>query len=389
MNDNDGGAFDMYHYVFNQHGCDVVGASGHIQTATRPQPSHDHAHAPEAHQSPPLYATPTSDYPIHTAASSLLPSMMARREANHPPQELAAMPSITIRVPSYSPISSLTSLLGGSYSLNPAAIAGHHTDRPTPSDSEPGDNGGGGGGPTIYPEDSRSTAGAPPAGGTAFARMRETLADDIVGVHDICLAASQRYLEALRANWDLRNGEVVQPAGGGDRRPARARARARWSPYDRHGPRRRARSETDAAGSGDSAAFLDDDDNNDDDVHHHHHHQKKRDNPIPMPTTSLLHNIHHICGLIWARAQRDRDDVLGAEAAACRAMARLHERSERVVLHRAADLEVDPEGCWRRVVESGRAVCRVLGDGEGLERLGGGGGGEEDEDGNEEIWGWC
>lgn len=271
-----------------------------------------------------------------------------------------------------------------------------------------------GGGVTIYPEDSRSAAGEPRLV-VKEAEDDQTwsgcdVADDIVEVHDVCLLASQRYLENLRANWDLRNGEPISTAGTGAgrrRRPAasdhKARADAaprhvaRWSPYPlRPLHRRRAQSESDLQACGPMVFPTDllDDDHHDDRYHHHneqtdHNSLRERRNPIPLPTTSLLHNVHHISALIWRRAQRDRDDVPGAEASGCRAMARMHERVERVVLHRREDLVRDPEGCWRRVVEAGKALCRELGDGEGfalLERwdVDDGGGEEGDEDGGDD-----
>lgn len=354
--------------------------------------------------------TPASDYPV-------------------------PLPSKTIRVPSDSLVSSLTSLAVDPYSHHCATASGHNATIATPSGSEPR-VGRGSSGATVYPEDSQSAAGAlpappaPSAEGTIFAQVRRDLADEILAVHDVCLAATQRYLGALRANWALRNGEAVeQPAGGGEERHravaavaaaaaaagAGAGAESRWTPYDRGAPRRRARRDADEEVDGgedhDHQQRGSDDDDDEEEQHaerhrqnHRHHrrrrrHQPKRDkNPIPAPTTSLLHNVHHICGLLWRRAQRDRDDVPGAEAGGCRAMARLHECAERVVvLHRAADLAAaaaaaDPGRCWRRVVGAGRILCRELGDEEGLGRLGGGGEeeiGEEQEEDEEGGWSWC
>lgn len=406
LEDNvDGEASEMHRYACDQCPCNAVGASELFRPATGSWPPHYHGYALEAlPSSPPIYMTPASDYPV-------------------------PLPSKTIRVPSDSLVSSLTSLAVDPYSHHCATASGHNATIATPSGSEPR-VGRGSSGATIYPEDSQSAAGAlpappaPSAEGTIFAQVRRDLADEILAVHDVCLAATQRYLGALRANWALRNGEAVeQPAGGGEERHravagvaaaagagAGAGAESRWTPYDRRAPRRRARRDADEEVDGGEDHDHQQRDSDDDDEeeqhaerhrqnhhHHHHRHQPKRDkNPIPAPTTSLLHNVHHICGLLWRRAQRDRDDVPGAEAGGCRAMARLHECAERVVvLHRAADLAAaaaaDPGRCWRRVVGAGRILCRELGDEEGLGWLGGGGEeeiGEEQEEEEEGGWSW-
>lgn len=91
-----------------------------------------------------------------------------------------------------------------------------------------------------------------------------------------------------------------------------------------------------------------------------------RRSPIPWPTDSLLQNIHSICDLIWRRARRDRADVLGAEVQGCRAMQVLQESGETIVLHDAGAFSRNPEGCFARVLGSGRAICRELGDWEAL-----------------------
>lgn len=215
---------------------------------------------------------------------------------------------------------------------------------------------------TIYPGDSVSAANSR-AG--ADGPPQRTLADDIVDVHDICLVATQRYLEALRVNWDLRHGRPLGGGGavrnhrGGGGGGVRDSGRRRWLPYPSAVPsRRRARSEGSLAGGGHR--------NNDDGGGSG---QTTEDNPIPGFTNSLLHNIHHVCSLVWRRAQRDREDVLGAEVKACRDMGFLHEYGETVVLYNTVDGEGDPKGCLERVVTAGYQLCRWLGDGEGVEEI--------------------
>lgn len=220
---------------------------------------------------------------------------------------------------------------------------------------------------TIYPEDSVSTASR--AGALPNTQARRTLVDDVVEVHDICLVATQRYLEGLRVNWDLRN---THPVNGGDAHslgdgPSRSRDRERrdqWSPYAGAELRERTRSESHLehiAVEGPGQRHGD---------HDHHHTALTQKNPIPSFTNSLLQNISQICGLIWRRAQRDREDVLGAEARGCRDMSLLHECGETIVLYSARDAERDPEECLHRVVVAGTALCQELKDWEGLRLMG-------------------
>lgn len=221
---------------------------------------------------------------------------------------------------------------------------------------------------TIYPEDSVSATCR--AGAAPNAVPLRSLVDYVVEIHDICLAATQRHLESLRVNWDLRHGRAAGELNEdllGARSPRDLdRGRGdRWAPYTEAGSRRRARSETHLGymAMGKSGE------------HHHdgrHRHRPtfNRENPIPMFTNSLLHNIRLVCDLIWRRAQRDREDVLGAEAKGCREMSFLHDCGETIVLYNIMDAERDPQACWHRLVTAGVGLCRVLGDSEGMRLMG-------------------
>ncbi|PSR91909.1 hypothetical protein BD289DRAFT_200887 [Coniella lustricola] len=368
--------------------------------------------------------------------------------------------------------------------------------------------------------------------------------NDVLDVHDICLTVTQWYLERLRVNWHVRNGEKVSSywqdvsegssivegiedddSGGGRRkrragdgcrgrhtRRCRCRYKSRYAGIEKPGRstvRHRSSSfDERSAGARCSLQSVDnscskqnnvnshndnnkpiDDDNDDDDAYYadsdeereipalrtdrrcsmvskarqrhrngdipyrrdrcyHHcrhprqhqqenknkherkehgkaapiprgkqHRRLRRQNPIPAPTTSLLDNIRHICGLIWRRAQRDRQDVLDAEARACREMSVLLDCGVVIVTFVCARKAAQPgtteegvllfdgevtrvkekngrgiveqegrqqqyqqqndqngqyskeEGWFERVMEAGKAICRVLGDQDGLERL--------------------
>lgn len=220
---------------------------------------------------------------------------------------------------------------------------------------------------TIYPEDSvsaTSRAGAPPD------VLVGSLVDSVVVIHDICLAATQKYLDNLRTNWDLRNGrpansgEVEKLLGG---RPARIHERGpgdRWRPYTRSVLRRRANSENHLEHV---TMDIEGDQYQDDGSPHRPVLAQK--NPIPESTNSLLDNVRHICNLIWRRAQRDRVDVLGAEAKGCQEMSYLYECGEAVVLYNVTDAAKDPQACWGRLMAAGTGICRGLGDWEGLRMI--------------------
>jgi hypothetical protein len=200
--------------------------------------------------------------------------------------------------------------------------------------------------------------------------MTRHLEEGAAEVHDTCLAATQRYLEALRVNWELRHGRDVfaVPLGGGPARRHRDRAWACGSPYVRADPWRRAVSENGVLGCISGFGPHDDDDGRiidvADDV-------QSRDNHIPRPTDSLLQNTSYICDLIWRRALRDRGDVLGAETCGCRDMGFLLECAETVVLYDAGEWERDPERGFQMICEAGGNFCRDLKDAEGMERVNG------------------
>lgn len=242
---------------------------------------------------------------------------------------------------------------------------------------------------TIYPDDSVSNSNSLAADAAASAsqpphdRTQSSggdLAEAIVEVHDICLAATQRYLEALRVNWDLRNGR--RPVSGGDAVRHRQHGRGgRWAPYKAGAFRQRRRAYSEGCLEG----FAESSQHDDGGVRWKQKHQQQlgeatKQSPIPEFTNSLLQNIHYICELIWRRAQRDREDVLGAEAKGCRKMALLHECGESIVLYNAEEGEKDPEGCLEQVIVAGREICRMVGYKEGCRLLGG------REDGEDRQW---
>lgn len=224
---------------------------------------------------------------------------------------------------------------------------------------------------TTQPSGSRSSIPTMSTG-SSISMVNKDLVDDIVEIHDVCLRATQRYLEALRVNWRLRHGQNrIAPSRAGfiGRRPVASRIlkkeghdsigihlqeaqqqglpRPRQQTGSEHGPGQGSSVE----GSGPRLR------------------NSQRTNPIPRPTNSLLENIHHICELIWQRARRDRVDVLGAEAKACRNMKALQECGETIVLYNLVDFESDPDGCFAKVLEAGKDICRELGDLEALKMI--------------------
>lgn len=288
-------------------------------------------------------------------------------ESPLPVSHSASRQQNTFRVPSDSLLSDLTgdsnvSASGASPLDDLAAAAEMAASIPS---SALGD-----GASTIYPEDSVSATSR--AGGAPPNRLPlESLVDYVVVLHDICLAATQRHLDNLRTNWDLRNG---RPASGGEDdngssgHPARKHDRGiqdRYGPFTKSGPRRRAHSDNDLEHmtTGTKANQHQDDDGG------HQRLVSVQNNPLPESTNSLLDNIRHICDLIWRRAQRDREDVLGAEAKACQEMSFLFECAEVIVLYNLADAARDPQACWRQLVAAGTGICRGLGDWEGVKMI--------------------
>ncbi|KUI66946.1 hypothetical protein VM1G_01455 [Cytospora mali] len=294
---------------------------------------------------PPEYSLSPGHTPVPTFAQKPAPMMLPARGAPTflaQPQPLAARPR-TFCVPSEKEEASEASVKSGSLEAADTTLVAGNPDEVI-SISSDGD-GDGDGDTTVYPHDSVS---------------------GVVEIHDICLAATQRYLEALRANWELRHGrDVVVPLRGGPVRHQRDGPGERGSPYVRAGrPGRRMASE-------------------DGDMEHTHgfgfqHHyggdrgvdgDESRHNHIPRPTDSLLRNTSYICDLMWRRALRDRDDVLGAETCGCRNMGSLFECAETVVLHDAGEWEGDAGRGFEMICQAGRNLCRTLNDVEGMERV--------------------
>ncbi|KAG8164874.1 hypothetical protein KVR01_005149 [Diaporthe batatas] len=206
---------------------------------------------------------------------------------------------------------------------------------------------------TVYPNDSSTTASSSTASPKAHAGgvSPRPLEEAIVEIHNICLAATQRHLESLSVNWELRQGNeiLIQSGHAGPTRRLRDRACARDSPYPSPRRKRRALSENSGLELGDQ------------------HMQPAC--PIPAPTNSLLQNTSHICELLWRRACRDRGDVLGAEAAALRRMGLLVGCAEAVVLYDASEWEGDPGKGFYAACRAGRDFCAELGDSRGAGRV--------------------
>lgn len=232
---------------------------------------------------------------------------------------------------------------------------------------------------TVYPSDSTTTASSSTASGVNQngGAVPRSLEEAVVEVHNTCLAATQRYLESLRINWELRHGrEILTPPGlAGPTRRLRDRACARGSPYSYSLPRRRTgralsdnsgleyvRGLRGGGGGGDDASVEQEGGNRG-------CRQPLPAGPIPAPTDSLLQNTSRICELIWRRARRDREDVLGAEAGGARLIALLVGCAEAVVLYDAAEWDGDPERGFYMACRAGRELCRELGDSLGVERV--------------------
>lgn len=229
---------------------------------------------------------------------------------------------------------------------------------------------------TIYSDDEESiNTGSPPntappttnITGNFTSSPERDLVGDVASIHDICLLATQGYLQGLRRNWKLRNGREVS-----GQRPIRMKHNLEYhtlsmgsSPYDGDCDYDDDEDRVRYSSRGDEVRKMKKTNKN-------KKYKKKNKNPIPRPSNSLLHNIHHICGLIWRRSRRDREDVLGAEARGYRDMSLLHECGETVVvLCNPVGLEgYDPSGCFTKVLEAGRNICRELGDWDALGRMG-------------------
>lgn len=323
---------------------------------------------------PPEYSSTPEHTTVPAFAERPVPVMLPAREAPTeppPPHSPAANPR-TYQVPSEDEETSDASTRGRSpRTAHGALVAGNLGEVISISSDNDSSN-------TVYPNDSAS-ASAPSCaavpsltdGGSFSSDAARRLEGRVVEVHDVCLAATQRHLEALRVNWGLRHGrDVAVPLGGGPvrRRRGRGRAGGRGSPYGRAGPPwRRAVSENGlecVRGSG-----LHDEDRADGDstVDVADEEDMSQDDRIPRPTDSLLQNTSYICDLIWRRALRDREDVLGAETCGCRDMGFLFECAEAVVLYDADEWERDPERGFEVVCQAGRDLCRKLKDVKGMD----------------------
>lgn len=348
--------------------------------------THEYRHGPSSPararqlSEPPTYTTPPPQYipgpespPVPAFAQRSVSVVLRPQGAptcHHPAPVQHHVPACrTIRVPSTSDVSDTDQQRqGASTSRRPLATNGEG--EPTSSSD---DDGGGYASSTVYPYDSTSTASFSAASRAAHSIPPRPLEEAVVEVHNTCLAATQRYLESLRVNWELRKGREILTAAGlaGPTRRLRDRAPARVTPYPLD-TRRTRRALSDNTGLEYLYGLPKGSEGTGEEVD-----GGSRDRrwpptpacPIPAPTGSLLQNASRICELIWRRARRDREDVLGAEAGGARSMALLVGSAEAVVICDAAEWEGDPEGGFHKACRAGRDLCWVLGDMRGIERV--------------------
>lgn len=332
---------------------------------------------------PPTYITPPPQYfssPENVPAlafekrpvSLTIPSQGTPANPLPVPNQHHVSGRNTIRVPSNSDVSDAGQQpLGFTTAVRP--LTANERDEPTSILDDYDDANS-----TVYPYDSTTTVSSSAAsratrgGSGASARPLE---EAVVEVHNICLATTQRYLESLCVNWELRHGRkmfTTLPGIVGPTRHLRDRAGIRGSPYSLP-QRRNRRALSHNSGleyvrrlrGGDDAAV--------DDTREEGRGQSRRREPpacpVPAPTESLLQNTSRICELIWRQARRDREDVLGAEAGGARRMALLVESAEAVVLGDAAEWQRDPETAFRTACRAGRDFCREMRDLRGVERV--------------------
>lgn len=319
---------------------------------------------------PPEYSSTPEYIPVPAFAEGAVPVMLPARGARALPlpHSSAVIPQ-TYKVPFEGEEESDASIKGvSSETAYSAAVAGNLDEVPFISSDNDGNS-------TVYPDDSVSgsslaTLSSLSDSGSFFPDATGHLEEGVAEVHDVCLAATQRYLEALRVNWELRHGRgVAVPLGGGPARRRRDRAWERGSPYARAGPWRRAVSENGGLDYIRGFGFGSHDHDHDDPIVDVADDNESRDSHIPRPTDSLLQNTTYICDLIWRRSLRDRGDVLGAEICGCRDMGFLFECAETVVLYDAGEWERDPERGFEMICQAGRNLCRDLKDVEGMERV--------------------
>ncbi|KAG6363042.1 hypothetical protein INS49_008137 [Diaporthe citri] len=343
--------------------------------------THEHSHglsSPERARQlsePPTYITPPPQYflsPENAPAFAERPVslMLTPRETTVGPVQILVqhhgLGRNTIRVPSNSDVSdagqqpreltTVRPLLAANEEGEPASISGDDEDASS----------------TVYPYDSTSMASSSTAFHADHGGPARPLEEAVVEVHNTCLAATHRYLESLRVNWELRHGrEILTTSSGlaGPTRRIRDRAGARGSPYSLQ-RRQTRRALSDNSGLEYMRGLREDEDASEDGGTQGRR-QQPQACPIPAPTDSLLQNTSRICELIWRRARRDREDVLGAEAGGARRIALLVECAEAVVLYDAAEWDGDPERAFYAACRAGRDLCQELGDFRGIGRVDG------------------
>lgn len=330
----------------------------HIRYPTQLSPSPEHGS--------------TSEHtPVLSSAKGPIPTKLPTRGAPTTQDPLQPPRPWVHRVPSENEEAFDSSTKGGSpRPAHPTPIAGDLNEViPIPADNNDDHDRES----TVYPHDSVSilsnvASSSHSGSGECLPSLGRFLEDGVVEVHNVCLAATQRYLETRRVNWELRHGcgVTVLPPGGDPVRRNRDRAGERGSPYPRAGSWKRAASEHGSLGHIRGSCIYDDNFSVNDTTNDS---QGRSKDKIPKPTSSLLQNTSYICNLMWRRAQRDREDVPGAEICACRNMGFLSECAETIVLHDAGEWERDPERGFKKVCQAGRDLCRELEDAEGMERV--------------------
>ncbi|KAM0329938.1 hypothetical protein ACHAQA_004105 [Verticillium albo-atrum] len=166
-------------------------------------------------------------------------------------------------------------------------------------------------------------------------------------VHDICLLATQAYLQERRVNRRLR--------GGRPRRKTQHRSRdrpqapvdvsprdTRWAPYVKGEP----------PGPG-----------------IRHRRRSSASTASVAPTRSLLANVSKISTALWKQAQRDRLHVPNSERMALDNMGQLLEWAETVMRGEGEDGQDEVERNLLKVLTAGRNLCAWLGDEVGMEMI--------------------
>lgn len=327
---------------------------------------------------PPTYTPPPQTFsspenaPAPAFAESYIPVILPPRGAPVGPLPITAQHPVlggnTIRAPSNSDASDAGQQPQGLAAVG-RSLTTNENDQSTSVPSSDDDDANS----TVYPYDSTSVASSSAAsraaggGGISHGLLEAA----IVEVHNTCLASTQRYLESLRVNWELRHGRETLPPPGlaGPTRRLYDRGGARGSPYSLLRRNRRALSKNSGLEYMRGMRRGNDKDDEGKEGRIRGRQLQPPACPIPPPTDSLLQNTSRICELIWRRARRDCDDVLGAEVFGTRHMGLLVECAEAVVLHDAAEWEVDPQKSFFTACQAGRKFCRKLGDLRGVGRV--------------------